>query len=936
MFSLKKINGKCCQQQLDSSDCDIISVENRLDNKTSPKRNVTNSTWYCEWQEKARNPLISQSILLNRNLNNSISNTKRDENASQSTSKDEVKHAEKLKVLTTMNQKEVSSKIIDNEEVREQLTEDETWCESRRMNYASQNRSNSCRNLTHEKGYKGSGKEKQDNSLKNKHSESIKLDEQQIKAALYELQRPPCLLIPLYYLCQLCWNFCRRYRVRITLCHKQKRRPFQNIERMYVKTTLGLIFGLGIGFIIYFLFMITFSGNPHLSILLSAYIMLVSVFGLAFSRDFQCITLLTLPYIIATRLRWAILIYATGMSFSGPGLNFLHNSGNFRNSIVCIIAQVNTNMMLLKKLTQEPFTVLKDQLENIIDGINTILNTLRNLLFQINFSIIQLTNVMESQASWIHLLIIACEDKVALINQCLAFFNNIYFSCVDSFGILGSLCRFVRFFAKDTCVSSEKFTDLCRKQGAVLEDKLNITTKTELTKQLNEIIHLIGSKNLTLYGNLSKIEVVFNNDHAISNKLQQRMDNFVQAISALKLILSWILVAWTLFTMFILVIQAVVFKKCWLSNDSYDNAYITDQFIKQEIQAFKRGLVPTVPLIRKEKKLYKKLSSFSWTISEKQSAVFNSLMLSTWSTSIILVMITDYAMYTIFNIMSVLFLYDYSDFGNIPGKDNEQINEDRTNELYIDGDSSFANIIQSLISLMNPLKNIALNIDTTLCKPTLTPPDLYRYGLICLLLSLAYFSVVFQVYIMRLRHTIMIWYYPKRAARRAAWLRIHIKNNRGLYNRIIHKIKTIDITSNHRSQNLSRFGRYLSRHPRVAHFLQLFGVQRIICTFCGSDGNPSKKLEFKQNFTRCEECGAYFCRACQIALDHICLLCRTPMLSMTIEVDFEKYSTDEEKENINARYLQINKQNSIIFSDKLTEKSSNVFTKSPDIQNFNA
>lgn len=165
----------------------------------------------------------------------------------------------------------------------------------------------------------------------------------------------------------------------------------------------------------------------------------------------------------------------------------------------------------------------------------------------------------------------------------------------------------------------------------------------------------------------------------------------------------------------------------------------------KEIQAFKRGLVPTVPLIRKEKKLYKKLSSFSWTISEKQSAVFNSLMLLTWSTSIILVMITDYVMYTIFNIMSVLFLYDYSDFGNITGKDDEQINEDETNELYIDGDSTFANIVQSLISLMNPLKNIELNIDVTLCRPTLTPPDLYKYAFICLLLSLAYFSVVFQV-----------------------------------------------------------------------------------------------------------------------------------------------------------------------------------------------
>ncbi|CAH8286992.1 unnamed protein product [Schistosoma turkestanicum] len=846
---------------------------------------------------------------MSKNLNNVVPARTRIEDVRQPTSEDEARQTKKVKIVTKMNQKEVSARKTDNPKITAQLTNKEKVGE----------------NQTHGKEKKWNRKEEQDSLLKNEQVHSVKLDERQIRAALYNLERPPYLLMPLFYLCHLCWRFLRRYRVQITFFQKPKKKSYQNLERTYVKSILGLIFGLSLGFMTYFLFMITFSGNPHISTIISAYIMLVSVFGLAFSRDFQCITLLTFPYLIATRLRWAILIYVTGMSFSGPVLNFLHNSGNFRNSIACIIAQVNTNMMLLKKLTQAPLYVLKDQLGNIVSGINTILNHLKNLLSKITFSIIRLTNVMKSQSSWTRSLSEACGDKVALINQCLAFFNNIYFSCTKSLGIFRMLCKFVRFFAKDTCVASEKLTSLCKKQSSVLVDTLDITTKTDLMKQHGDIINLIGNENVTIFGNVSEIEgVVFEN--TISNKLKQRMDNFVRTIDAVKSILSWVLVAWTLFTMFLLVVQAAIFKKIWLTRSAYDNFYITEEFIKQEVEAFKRGLVPTVPLIGKEKSQYKTLWSFTWTTSEKQTAAFTTLMLLTWSTSIILIMLNDYAMYQIFNIVSVLFSYDISDVENYV-EDHQRTHEGEMNDLYIDSDSSFASIIQALMNLMNPLKNIALNVDASICQPTLTSPNFYTYGTICLLLGVSFLSIIFQVYIMRLRHVIMIWYYPKGAAKRAAWLRIHIRSNRGLYSRVLHKIRTIDITQKHRSQKLSRIGRFLSRNPRLAYVLRLFGIRRVMCAFCGSDGNPAKKIEFKQNFTRCVECGVYYCRLCQITLDHVCLICGTPMFSMSVEVDFEQYSTDEEKENINARYFRMNTQSSVVSSDKSDEKKLKGFAK---------
>ncbi|CAH8467233.1 unnamed protein product [Heterobilharzia americana] len=289
-------------------------------------------------------------------------------------------------------------------------------------------------------------------------------------------------------------------------------------------------------------------------------------------------------------------------------------------------------------------------------------------------------------------------------------------------------------------------------------------------------------------------------------------------------------------------------------------------------------------------------------------------------------MITDYTMYTLTDIVLPLFSHDFSKYGS--GTDSEealQINDHEMYTLHITGDSSFANIIRSLSDMLNPLKDVVLSVDATVCRPTPNPPDFNRYIQIGSLLLLAFVSIVLQVYIMRLRHVIMIWFYPKKAVHRAAWLRTYIKNNRGLYHRIIHKFVTMDIKPNRRAQNISRFGKYLSLHPYVAALFRIFGIQRIMCVFCGSDGNPSKKVEFQEKFTRCQQCGAHFCHACQVTLNRMCLLCRSPLFSMAVEVDFEECSSDEEFQAINTRYLRLVDQSTTISSkNKMEDETSSL------------
>ncbi|GAA53134.1 DC-STAMP domain-containing protein 2 [Clonorchis sinensis] len=563
--------------------------------------------------------------------------------------------------------------------------------------------------------------------------------------AIQRLERTACWLLPCTLVCKLLNLIFCTYKIEIGVPGKFKR-SVGDPTKMLRQNIYGLLMGILTGFFLFLLFIFTFSNNPRLSTLLSAYVMLISVFGIAFSEDFRCIALLSLPYLVASRLRWLLMLFATAVSISGPGINFLHNSGNFRNSIACILAQVSTNMLLIQKLTAAPFSLLKNQLESLIEGLNETLNKMRNSLARINFSLLKVTNVMEQQSSWIVSLVDACGDPVSLKNQCLSFLNNIYFNCRSSMGPFAFLCGLVRQFAADTCTGDIGATQLCAQQKEVLQDKLEIDSKETLRRKMDNILNLLGKTNLSLQGNFDQYEkLTIESDNTVLSILQQRMDSFISMIEHGKFILTWIMVIWTLLTMLQLIIQAAIFRKSWIYRDTFDNYYITPAFVQQERRAMIQGLVPTIPLVRGETKRYKKFSSFTWTISEKKKAFKSFILLFMWMGVMLMITFADYAMYQILITVTPVFSTDFSTYGarSAMGQDYE-INERLESTPRVHGESSYANIVRALLGMLNPIQDVAMNVDATACRPTASPPSKTINGLVYGLLGLTLLSIFFE------------------------------------------------------------------------------------------------------------------------------------------------------------------------------------------------
>ncbi|VEL28345.1 unnamed protein product [Protopolystoma xenopodis] len=158
---------------------------------------------------------------------------------------------------------------------------------------------------------------------------------------------------------------------------------------------------------------------------------------------------------------------------------------------------------------------------------------------------------------------------------------------------------------------------------------------------------------------------------------------------------------------------------------------------------------------------------------------------------------------------------------------------------------------------------------------------------------------------MRVRHFLLNTFYKKRAWARAAWLRNHIRNSRGLLDRVVRRLaKRSKLVKPRKNVTTSWLGKQLSRKPRLARFLGLLGVVRITCGACSNEGNP-KGVNFKNEFIQCNECGTYYCHICNADIKGICMVCDLPLEELSIEVDMEKLSSDEESEAMAVHLLTL-------------------------------
>ncbi|KAM7536974.1 hypothetical protein Aperf_G00000072359 [Anoplocephala perfoliata] len=415
--------------------------------------------------------------------------------------------------------------------------------------------------------------------------------EKQVQAALGKLEKPTFFSKMMNKLGNFCGDKCCKYTTR--LYFKKPITWYSTTAKLDAGTMLrenyiGITAGILIGYISYLVFASAFAHVPHIATLAACYMMMFAVFGIAFSADFRCILLNTLPYIVASRTRWMLMMIATTLVTTGPAINFMHNSGNFRNAIACVLGQVNSNAELVAKITSAPLQIIRKSLGGFIDKINGQLHQLRSMLKELREAFRLTTNLFDGKSNWIKSVVEACGDETALKNQCLAFFNQLYFNCAATMQSLSFLCNFIRMFASQACKSVSVLNDICEKYANKLRSEIvafSPVSETQLDDTEDSIKRYLGNENISVDIDEDAADLGLSSNFSaqtqVTAMIEERMDEMMNVMNTFKYFMQWLLVIWTLLTVIQLILQSAMYRRKWIRKPHFDNSHITSQFVAQ-------------------------------------------------------------------------------------------------------------------------------------------------------------------------------------------------------------------------------------------------------------------------------------------------------------------------------------------------------------------
>lgn len=174
-------------------------------------------------------------------------------------------------------------------------------------------------------------------------------------------------------------------------------------------------------------------------------------------------------------------------------------------------------------------------------------------------------------------------------NQCLAFFNTLYFNCAGALQSISFACSVIRMFASQACKSVSGMNDICKKQTDKLTTQItevSPVSEQQLEDNQADLLRYIGNKNITMEMSSSSVidadvAAGVSSQAEIVAMIEKNMDSMIGAMDSFKKGMKWAMVLWTLITMFQLVVQAAMFRRNWLLRVFFANEYVSSSFIAQ-------------------------------------------------------------------------------------------------------------------------------------------------------------------------------------------------------------------------------------------------------------------------------------------------------------------------------------------------------------------
>ncbi|NXM78538.1 DCST2 protein, partial [Serilophus lunatus] len=475
--------------------------------------------------------------------------------------------------------------------------------------------------------------------------------------------------------------------------------------------------------------------------------------GMAFSMKTRMIVLLALPHFFTREGKMLVVMLALCMTMQGPGTNVLQNISQLAKALSCgaELAQNQTAERLRR--AKEPLLNLQNKIKEIGQNAKVVGDRVRKFVRSIMDSTRHVARSLRSVWLWLAKIGSVCNRELGTpYASCIRYIDQTKDSCERTLPLLFHLCYVVLGF-RIIC----KVVDILQYLFCIIPQYIQTFVQANIgnpiTATLNRVreefvfnISVVHHFHISLNASKSLGQVSLDMMEAV----HQHMEPYHRSLE----VFSYISVLAILYLGF----QAIRYRRRYLWDDTFDNVYITRNFVELDLRCAEKGRPTVLPLTARERGRY--IPPAALWLSKKERRQYGIQVMG-FLRHVLLGLSIILADYGIFWLLD-LFRHQLS--GEIISRAPSMMT------VNVSGTGYTSEIFQDLVSAFNMLQEGKVSVLSQVCLIEPVEPDHSTYITIGILYGLWLFITIFGSYMARLRQAVCAAYYPSREKERMAFL----------------------------------------------------------------------------------------------------------------------------------------------------------------------
>ncbi|KAK9391075.1 DC-STAMP domain-containing protein 2 [Crotalus adamanteus] len=592
--------------------------------------------------------------------------------------------------------------------------------------------------------------------------------------------------------------------------------------------------------------------------------------GMAFSFKVRVTVLLMLPQFFSKEGKMVLILLAFGMAMEGPFANIVRNFNRSADTVSCGAELALNQTAEMLQRAREPLINALKKIKDIARKAKVVGDRVRKLFRSVMDAVRHVAHCMRNV--WYFLLHMGevCNKEMGRPYQkCARIFDNAKDQCERAIPFLSFLCHVVLLFKYLCglanillvfCIIPEYIVPFLRRKVAEpvvamlnrvrAEFEFNITTIHQYEVNVN------ASKKLS--------QVAFDIMEEVSERLQPARE----AVGLFGYMSTLV--------MLYMYLGALLYRKHYLHEDSFDNIYITNSFLEMDAVRRKSKRLSVLPLSPKESTKYIRPASLVLPRKEQIAYALALVSICRQFILVILLILADFFVYWLFDLVR------YHLVGEIVAR------APVSTTIGVNGSGYTSELYRDLVSAFDVLQEGNISVVSPKCRLLPSEPDYDGYLVIGLMYGICLFSAIFGTYIQRMRRVLCAWYYPSRERERICYLYNTILTRRTkLMSAVLKAVRQNSADEGH--QNILLV--FASKFRLCRWLVKKLGVHEAYCLGCGKIQRGVDSEDFVTCIT--PACRGIYCPECYRILNNTCSICMAP-LTYQGDIDEEIDSSDEE------------------------------------------